>query len=143
MPSPIHVVCAVIEKNDLVLCAQRSKHMALPLKWEFPGGKIEANEDEESALQREILEELNVSIEIMERMPEHVHAYTPKKEIRLIPYRCTLAVGATLHAREHAELRWVSIFDLLSLDWAAADVPVVHDLIQKLLNLPFEESYST
>jgi 8-oxo-dGTP diphosphatase len=89
-------------------------------------------EDEEAALQREILEELNASIEIMERMPEHVHAYTPEKEIRLIPYRCTLAVGATLHAREHAELRWVSKSDLLSLDWAAADVPVVKDVMRML-----------
>jgi 8-oxo-dGTP diphosphatase len=130
--STIHVVCAVIEKNDLVLCAQRSEHMALPLKWEFPGGKIEPNEEEEAALQREILEELNASIEIMERMPEHVHAYTPEKEIRLIPYRCTLAIGATLNAREHAELRWVSKSDLLSLDWAAADVPVVHDVMRMI-----------
>jgi 8-oxo-dGTP diphosphatase len=128
----ILVVCAVIEQNDLILCAQRSETMALPLKWEFPGGKIEANEDEEAALQREILEELNASIEIMERMSEHVHAYTPEKGIRLIPYRCTLAVGATLHAREHAELRWVSKFDLLSLDWAAADVPIVHDVMRML-----------
>jgi 8-oxo-dGTP diphosphatase len=129
MPSPIHVVCAVIEKNGLVLCAQRSEHMALPLKWEFPGGKIEPNEDEEAALQREILEELNASIEIMERMPEHLHAYTPEKEIRLIPYRCTLAVGTTLHAREHAELRWVERHELLALDWAEADVAVVRNLL--------------
>jgi 8-oxo-dGTP diphosphatase len=129
MPAPIHVVCAVIEKNDLVLCAQRSEHMVLPLKWEFPGGKIEANEDEKSALLREILEELNVSIEILERLPEHVHAYTPEKEIRLIPYRCKLAVGATLHAREHAELRWVERHELLALDWAAADVMVVRNLL--------------
>jgi 8-oxo-dGTP diphosphatase len=106
--------------------------MALSLKWEFPGGKIEGNEDEKVALQREILEELNASIEIMERMPEHEHAYTPEKVIRLIPYRCTLVSSATLHAREHAELRWVSKSDLLSLDWAAADVPVVHDVMRML-----------
>jgi 8-oxo-dGTP diphosphatase len=132
MPSPIHVVCAVLEKNGLVLCAQRSENMTLPLKWEFPGGKIEPNEDEETALTREILEELNVSIEIMERMPQHVHAYTPEKEIRLIPYRCKLVSDAKLHAREHAELRWVSKSDLLSLDWAAADLPVVHDVMRML-----------
>jgi 8-oxo-dGTP diphosphatase len=126
---PIQVVCAVIEKNGLVLCAQRSENMALPLKWEFPGGKIEANEDEKSALLREIQEELNASIEIIERLPEHVYAYTPEKEIRLIPYRCKLAVGATLNAREHAELRWVERHELLALDWAAADVMVVRNLL--------------
>ncbi len=130
--SPIHVVCAVIEKDGFVLCAKRSEHMALPLKWEFPGGKIEANEDEKEALIREILEELYASIVIKERMPEHVHSYSPEKVIRLIPYRCTLEVGTTLHAREHAELRWVSKSDLLSLDWAAADVPIMHDVKRML-----------
>jgi 8-oxo-dGTP diphosphatase len=132
MPAPIHVVCAVIEKNGLVLCAQRSEHMALPLKWEFPGGKIEPNENEKAALMREILEELNASIQIIERMPEHVHAYSPEKVIRLIPYRCTLADCATMHAREHAELRWVERHELLALDWSEADVPVVNDVIRRL-----------
>jgi 8-oxo-dGTP diphosphatase len=130
--APIHVVCAVIEKNGLVLCALRSEHMALPLKWEFPGGKIEANEDEKAALIREILEELNASIEIIEHMPEHVHAYNPEKEIRLIPYRCTLVSDAKLHASDHAELRWVSKSELLSLDWAEADVPVVLDVMRMI-----------
>jgi 8-oxo-dGTP diphosphatase len=129
MPAPIHVVCAVIEKDGFVLCAQRSEHMVLPLKWEFPGGKIEPGEDEKAALMREIHEELNTSIVILERMPEHVHVYTPEKEIRLIPYRCELAVGAILHAREHEELRWVSKSDLLALDWAEADIPIVHDVM--------------
>ena len=74
--SPIHVVCAVIEQNGLILCAQRSETMALPLKWEFPGGKIEPGEAEEPALMREIREELNVNVEILERMPVHDYTYT-------------------------------------------------------------------
>jgi 8-oxo-dGTP diphosphatase len=73
---PTHVVCAVIEQNGLILCAQRSEMMALPLKWEFPDGKIEPGEAEEPALIREIQEELNVDIEILERMPMHDYAYT-------------------------------------------------------------------
>jgi 8-oxo-dGTP diphosphatase len=130
--SPIHVVCAVIEQNGLILCAQRSESMALPLKWEFPGGKIEPGEAEEPALMREIQEELNVDIEILERMPVHDYAYTPEKIIRLIPYRCTIKDVTQLQAREHAELRWVERHKLLELDWAAADVPVVKDVIQNL-----------
>jgi 8-oxo-dGTP diphosphatase len=129
---PIHVVCAVIEQNGLILCAQRSESMALPLKWEFPGGKIEPGEAEEPALMREIQEELNVKIEILERMPVHDYAYTPEKIIRLIPYRCIIKDVSQLQAREHAELRWVERHKLLELDWAAADVPVVKDVIQNL-----------
>lgn len=130
--APIHVVCAVIDQNGLILCAQRSDTMALPLKWEFPGGKIEPGEAEEPALKREILEELNVDIEILERLPEHDCAYTPEKIIRLIPYRCIIKDVSQLQAREHAELRWVERHKLLELDWAAADVPVVNDVIQNL-----------
>ena len=74
--APIHVVCAVIEQNGLILCAQRFESMALPLKWEFPGGKIEPGEAEEHALIREIQEELNVDIEILERLPVHDYAFT-------------------------------------------------------------------
>ncbi len=130
--SPIHVVCAVIEQNGLILCAQRSETMALPLKWEFPGGKIEPGEAEEPALMREIREELNVNVEILERMPVHDYAYTPEKVIRLIPYRCTIKDVSQLQAREHAELRWVERHQLSELDWATADVPVVNDIIQNI-----------
>ena len=48
----------------------------MPLKWEFPGGKIEPGEAEESALIRELQEELKVEIEILERLPVHDYAYT-------------------------------------------------------------------
>jgi 8-oxo-dGTP diphosphatase len=130
--APILVVCAVIEQNGLILCAQRSETMALPLKWEFPGGKIEPGEAEEPALIREIQEELNVKIEILERLPVHDYAYTPEKVIRLIPYHCVIKDASQIQAREHAELRWVERHKLLELDWAAADVPVVNDVIQNL-----------
>ena len=130
--APIHVVCAVIEQNGLILCAQRSERMALPLKWEFPGGKIEPGEAEAPALIREIQEELNVDIEILERLPVHDYAYTPEKIIRLIPYRCLIKDVAQMQAREHAELRWVERHQLSELDWATADVPVVNDIIQNI-----------
>ena len=130
--APILVVCAVIEQNGLILCAQRSESMALPLKWEFPGGKIEPGEAEEPAVRREIQEELNVNVEILERLPVHDYAYTPEKIIRLIPYRCIIKDVSQMQAREHAELRWVELHKLLELDWAAADVPVVNDIMQNL-----------
>ena len=59
---PITVVCALIVRNDTVLCAQRSECMALPLKWEFPGGKLEDGEAAEVALKKEIMEALSVAI---------------------------------------------------------------------------------
>jgi 8-oxo-dGTP diphosphatase len=126
----IPVVCAIIEQDGLVLCALRSEQMSLPGKWEFPGGKLELNELAEDALIREIKEELNVSIEITESMPISDYSYVPEKVIRLIPFRCVIRNNETPVAAEHAELRWVKKEDLLNLNWAEADVPIVKNYIQ-------------
>ena len=125
----IPVVCAIIEQDDLVLCALRSEQMSLPGKWEFPGGKLELNELAEDALIREIKEELDVSIEIAESLPISDYSYVPKKVIRLIPFRCVIKNNEIPVAAEHAELRWVEKEDLLKLDWAEADVPIVKNYI--------------
>ncbi len=126
----IPVVCAIIEQDGLVLCALRSEHMSLPGKWEFPGGKLELNELPEEALIREIKEELNVEIKIIEALPIAEHAYVPEKIIQLIPFRCVVESNETPSATEHAELRWMKKDDLLQLDWAAADIPIVLNYIQ-------------
>ena len=57
----IHVACALIERDGLVLAAQRSAVMSIPLKWEFPGGKLEAGESAEECLRRELVEEMGVT----------------------------------------------------------------------------------
>ena len=126
----IPVVCAIIEKDDLVLCALRSEHMSLSGKWEFPGGKLEENELAEEALIREIDEELNIEIKIIEALPITEHAYVPEKIIQLIPYRCVIVSDETPTPNEHSELRWMKKDELLQLDWAEADVPIVINFIQ-------------
>lgn len=125
----IPVVCAIIEQDDLVLCALRSEQMSLPGKWEFPGGKLKLYELPEDALIREIKEELNVSIEIIESLPISDYSYVPEKVIRLIPFRCVIQNNEIPVAAEHAELRWVKKEDLLNLNWAEADVPIVKNYI--------------
>ena len=125
----IPVVCAIIEQDGLVLCALRSAQMSLPGKWEFPGGKLELNELPEDALFREIKEELKVSIEILESLPISDYSYVTEKVIRLIPFRCTIQNNEIPVAAEHDELRWVKKEDLLGLDWAEADVPIVLSLL--------------
>ncbi len=126
----IPVVCAIIEQDDQVLCALRSEQMTLPGKWEFPGGKLELNEIPEDALIREIKEELNISIEIIEVLPISEYSYVPEKVIRLIPYRCMIQNNESPVATEHAELRWVKKEDLRKLNWAEADVPIVLNYMQ-------------
>jgi 8-oxo-dGTP diphosphatase len=125
MPSrkTLHVACALIERDGLLLAVQRSAAMSLPLKWEFPGGKIEPGEDPAGCLRREVREELGVEVEIGDPLPASSHAY-PAFTVVLYPLACRIVSGElTLH--EHAEARWLSRATLFSVDWAAADLPVL------------------
>ena len=121
----ITVTCAIIEKDGKVLCAQRSEVMHLPLKWEFPGGKVEDDEDPEECLKREIREELGIEINIIERLTSNKHTYPDQKMFELIPYRCSIA-GGKLVAKEHKLVKWLNRSELRELDWAEADIPVLN-----------------
>lgn len=103
--------------------------MPLPLKWEFPGGKIETGETAEECLIREIKEELNIEIEITGSLSPNDHQY-PNKLIRLIPFICRQTCG-DLALKEHAEYKWVDDKDLLDLDWAEADIPIVEQYLSR------------
>jgi len=121
--TPLHVTCAIIEQNGRVLAAQRSCSMAMPLKWEFPGGKIKPGETSEHCLRREIAEELAIEIAVHHALPGVTHAY-PAFTITLHPFVCSIISGTiTLH--EHAAVTWLPREDLASLDWADADLPVL------------------
>lgn len=119
----IHVTCAIIERNGHVLAAQRSSDMKLPLKWEFPGGKIESDEEPKACLQREILEELNLEIAVTCELALVTHKYSDFV-ITLYPFVCT-AVSDAFKLQEHVQALWLKPEALHSLDWAEADIPVL------------------
>jgi 8-oxo-dGTP diphosphatase len=120
----IDVTCAIIvNQANQVLVTQRSAAMKLPLKWEFPGGKVEPGETPATCLVREIKEELNLDIATDLELPANVHHY-PEFSINLIPFICKVT-GGTLELREHAKCLWLHPTKLLHLDWAEADVAIV------------------
>jgi len=104
--------------------------MNLPLKWEFPGGKIEPNESPEDCLIREIKEELNIAIEIIQRLEPNKHAY-PAINIQLIPFICK-TIGGEIQLKEHANFKWLNTNELLDLDWAEADIPIINNYLKYL-----------
>ena len=124
----LKVTCAIIEDNERkVLAAQRSAKMDLPYKWEFPGGKLEKNESPEECLKREIEEELSIEVEIVRPLDLVEHSY-PNKDILLIPYVCSVVKGA-IGLKEHRAFKWLEPEELNDLDWAEADIPVLHNYL--------------
>ncbi|MDZ7760184.1 MAG: (deoxy)nucleoside triphosphate pyrophosphohydrolase [Desulfovermiculus sp.] len=119
----IHVTCAIIERNGHVLAAQRSSSMKMPLKWEFPGGKIEEDEAPRDCLQREIFEELSLNVEIICDLSPVSYQY-PDFRITLYPYVCSTTSNA-FKLREHSQALWLKPEALHALDWAEADLPVL------------------
>lgn len=119
----IQVTCAIIERDGFVLAAQRSATMSLPLKWEFPGGKIRVEESPEECLRREIAEELDVEIAACKPLPISTHAY-PTITVTLYPFTCTIVAGE-IKLHEHAAVLWLPPEKLHHLDWAEADLPVL------------------
>jgi len=128
MKPHVKVVCAIIHKKSKVLAVQRSDEMELPLKWEFPGGKIEKYESEIDCIKREVKEELEIDIEVGRRLTPSLHEY-PNFTIELIPYIAEYKSGElTLH--EHSQHLLLKKEELRDLDWAEADIPIVNEYIK-------------
>lgn len=134
----INVACALIFNADKVLVAQRSASMKQALLWEFPGGKVEAGETAQQCLHREIKEELNIDIEILESLNPNLFSYDTFT-IKLLPFICRYVSG-TIQLTEHQECRWFSKNELGTLDWSPADVAIVNDMISRdwdtITNMP-------
>lgn len=130
MKKTLKVVAAIIEnENQEVLCALRSHNMSIPNHWEFPGGKVEANESLFDAIEREIKEELGCMIQARSIFHENMHEYD-NFIINLICIKCKL-IDKTPQASEHAKLIWIHKQYLTSLKWAPADIPAVNKLINE------------
>jgi len=124
------VVCAVIECDGKILIARRPAGKDLALKWEFPGGKVQAGESETDALHRELFEELRIGVEVLERMTPVEHCYADFS-LRLIPFRCRIVEGLPV-ACNHEELALVSVEELSCHDFPDADLPVIEEYRMKM-----------
>lgn len=97
--------------------------MSLPLKWEFPGGKIDEGEMPEECLKRELREELGIEVAVGKPLLPVTHHY-PTFSVTLYPFICTIVSGE-ITLLEHAACVWLPPEMLHTLDWAEADMPVI------------------
>jgi 8-oxo-dGTP diphosphatase len=125
----VHVTAAVIFQDNKILCVQRNenKYDYISKKWEFPGGKVEENEQLEETIKREIQEELNLIIGVKSFLIQVNHQY-PDFKLKMDTFICEISSG-DLELNEHIDYKWLCVYELRKLDWAGADVPIVERLI--------------
>ena len=124
----IEVVAAIMIHDAKILCVQRrdGKFDYVSRKWEFPGGKVEDNESFENALRREIKEELIASISSCDHFLTVKHQY-PDFFLTMHSFICHMP-NKDIVLTEHIDHQWLEPAQLDSLDWAAADLPIVNKL---------------
>ena len=117
------VVAAVILKNNKFFIAQRNRNKHMGLYWEFPGGKVEKNENFEQALKREIKEELNISILINKKIG--VENYQDNKiNVKLHYYLCSHIDGEFI-LNEHEDSAWVAKNEFNKYNFAEGDKDII------------------
>jgi len=123
------VVAAVIERSDRrLLIGQRRRSDTSPLKWEFPGGKVERGETPEAALARELKEELGATLEKCSPIGRVVHKYAETPEQLEILFFAAAILESQLTPRPFEKVAWVLPKELGNYDFLAANAQLVANL---------------
>ena len=132
-PTVKHVVAGLIVKDGSILVCQRTRHQTMPLKWEFPGGKIEPGEQPRDALHRELEEELGIDAQVGEEVARICHRYKTGNSVELRFY-LVQRYGGEIENRIFRDVRWTARGELPKYDFLEADLTLVKDLAEgKLL----------
>jgi 8-oxo-dGTP diphosphatase len=128
------VVAAIIERDGEVLICQRHHNDPMPLKWEFPGGKIEPGEEPRAALARELEEELGIAAEVGRCVAVVEHQYGNGFAVQLQFFVIEKYTGEVTN-RVFEEIRWEKRAAITGYDFLEADVPIVRRLANGELRL--------
>ena len=117
------VTAAILVKDGKILIARRKADDRQAGKWEFPGGTVEADETPQVCLQREMQEELGITVVVGRFLGESIYHYD-HGAIRLMAYQALWESGK-IALNDHADYRWVSPGQLAEYDFSSADIPFV------------------
>ncbi len=121
------VAAALIVRNRRILICQRTKHQPMPLKWEFPGGKIERGEQPIDALRRELEEELGIDATVGDEVVRIRHTYKHGGAVELRFFLVRDFAGE-LENRIFRDIQWVKRTELPKFDFLDADRELVKDI---------------
>jgi 8-oxo-dGTP diphosphatase len=128
-PMVKHVVAGLLVKEDQILICQRTRHQTMPLKWEFPGGKIEAGEQPRDALHRELEEELGIDAQVGEEVARIRHRYKTGNAVDL-RFFVVRRYNGEIENRIFREVCWCPRSKLPNYDFLEADLTLVKDLAE-------------
>jgi 8-oxo-dGTP diphosphatase len=121
------VVAALIVQNGKLLVCQRTRHQTMPLKWEFPGGKIEEGEQPRDALRRELDEELGIAATVGDELARIQHEY-PNGAMVELRFFVVREFRGELENRIFKQIQWAEPKELPKFDFLEADLTLVKDL---------------
>ena len=130
------VVAGLIFDGQKLLVCQRHHNAAFPLKWEFPGGKVEAGESAISALARELKEELDIGTGKLKLIHRHNHAYADGPDVSLSFY-WVIDYQGVIKNLVFERIVWSNLAELTKFDFLEGDLPLVHQLVNGELSAQF------
>ena len=132
---PKVVVGGLIYQNEKILICQRKEEGEHPLKWEFPGGKLKDNENNQEALKRELKEELSIEINEMIFFDEYLYEYKKlSKNLKLVFFQI-FQFGGEIQNKVHQQLKWIEISKLGDYDFLEGDLKIIDKLMKNDSNI--------
>ncbi len=123
------VAVGVIRQNGKILICQRKKDGRYGLKWEFPGGKLEAGEDVEQCLRRELREELAIEIDAIEHI-ETLDAYYDDGGLYRVAYCFVTGITGTPQNNTFEQIQWIAIDEIKSVDMLEGNKPFIESYLK-------------
>lgn len=120
----ITVAAGILKQDERILICQRKRTGAFPLQWEFPGGKVEAGEDAQTCVKRELREELAIEADIGTEVSAFQYTYPNGFQVSLVFFQVSGYTGEMAN-QAFEQILWVEPRELLSYDFLEADRTLV------------------
>ena len=132
---PKVVVGGLIYQNEKILICQRKEEGDHPLKWEFPGGKLKDNENNQEALKRELKEELSIEINEMIYFDEYLYEYKKLSKILKLVFFQIFQFEGEIQNKVHQQLKWIDISKLGDYDFLEGDLKIINKVMNNDPNI--------